>query len=108
MTNAKEIGAKGTVCLGPISQSSFDHPDPDPRPVLIGNDENYLIVHRSNPPRFEIISTSSLNLIRTIEAFDYCPSAKFKDGLIVSVSTRFPSQMIPGYTFGMIRFLFIK
>jgi hypothetical protein len=108
MTNAKEIGAKGTVCLGPISQSIFDHPDPDPRPVLIGHDENYLVVHRSNPPRFEVVSTSSLNLIRTIEAFDYCPSAKFKDGLIVSVSTRFPSQMIPGYTFGMIRFLFIK
>jgi hypothetical protein len=104
MTNAKEIGAKGTVCLGPISKSSFGHPDP----VLIGHDENYIVVHRSDPPRFEVVSTSSLNLIRTIDAFDYCPSAKFKDGLIVSVSTRFPSQMIPGYTFGMIRFLFIK
>jgi hypothetical protein len=104
MTNAKEIGAKGTVCLGPISKSSFGHPDP----VLIGHDENYIVVHRSDPPRFEVVSTSSLNLIRTIDAFDYCPSAKFKDGLIVSVSTRFPSQMIPGTTFGMIRFLFIK
>ncbi|XP_046453032.1 F-box and WD repeat domain-containing 11-A-like [Daphnia pulex] len=99
MTNAKEIGAKGTVCLGPISKSSFGHPDP----VLIGHDENYIVVHRSDPPRFEVVSTSSLNLTRTIDAFDYCPSAKFKDGLIVSVSTRFPSQMIPGTTFGMIR-----
>ncbi|XP_046453676.1 F-box and WD repeat domain-containing 11-A-like isoform X2 [Daphnia pulex] len=52
--------------------------------VLIGHDENYIVVHRSNPPRFEIISTSSLNLTRTIDAFDDCRSAKYKDGLIVS------------------------
>ncbi|XP_046453679.1 F-box and WD repeat domain-containing 11-A-like [Daphnia pulex] len=84
MANAREfVEAKSTVCLVPISQSDLDYD----YPVLIGHDQNYIVVHRSDPPRFEIISTSSLNLTRTIDAFDYCPNAKYKDGLIVSTPT---------------------
>ncbi len=108
MPNAREIEAKGTVCLGTISKSSFDRGFKYPDKVFIGHDENYLVVHRSDPLRFEVISTSSLKLTRTIDAFDYCPSAKYKDGLIVSVSTRNPSQMIPDTIFSMIRLLFIQ
>ncbi|XP_046452474.1 F-box and WD repeat domain-containing 11-B-like isoform X2 [Daphnia pulex] len=63
------------------SQQSSTHP------IFIGHDKTYIVVHYNNPPRFEVVSTSSLNLTRTIDAFDYCPSAKFKDGLIVSGST---------------------
>jgi hypothetical protein len=84
MANAREfVEAKSTVCLVPISKSDLDYP------VLIGHDENYIVVHRSDPPRFEIISTSSLNLTRTIDAFDNCRSAnKYKDGLIVLSSSQ--------------------
>ena len=81
MANVREIEAKSTVCLVPISY--IDLVDRN----LIGHDENYIVVHRSDPPRFEIISTSSLNLTRTIDAFDNRPNAKYKDGLIVSGST---------------------
>jgi hypothetical protein len=63
------------------SQQSSTHP------IFIGHDKTYIVVHYNNPPRFEVVSTSSLNLTRTIDAFDYCPSAKFKDGFIVSGST---------------------
>jgi hypothetical protein len=99
MANAREFEAKSTVCLVPISYIDLVCP------VLIGHDENYIVVHRSDPPRFEIISTSSLNLTRTIDAFDNCRSVQYKDGLIVSGSAqmgthtrshciiRFPHQM---------------
>ncbi|XP_046453034.1 F-box and WD repeat domain-containing 11-A-like [Daphnia pulex] len=80
MANVREIEAKSTVCLVPISKLNVLYP------VCIGHDENYIVVHRSDPPRFEIISTSSLNLTRTIDAFDYCLSVHYKDGLIVSSS----------------------
>jgi hypothetical protein len=80
MANAREFEAKSTVCLFPISKLNVLYP------VLIGHDENYIVVHRSYPPRFEIISTSSLNLTRTIDAFVNIHSAKYKDGLIVSSS----------------------
>jgi hypothetical protein len=99
MANAREFEAKSTVCLVPISKLNVLYP------VRIGHDENYIVVHRSDPPRFEIISTSSLKLTRTIDAFDNCPSVQYKDGLIVSSSSqmgthtrtcciiRFPLQM---------------
>jgi hypothetical protein len=82
MANAREFEAKSTVCLVPISQLYVVFP------VLIGHDKNYIVVHRSDPPRFEIISSSSLNLTRTIDAFDNCRSVQYKDGLIVSVSAQ--------------------
>ncbi|EFX60598.1 hypothetical protein DAPPUDRAFT_276568, partial [Daphnia pulex] len=64
MKNARDIEAKGTVCLGPIPKSrSYGFPNR----VFIGNDENFLVVHRINPPCFEVISTSSLKLTRTID-----------------------------------------
>jgi hypothetical protein len=83
MANAREFEAKSTVCLVPISKINLVYPS-----VLIGHDENYIVVHRSDPPRFEIISTSSLNLTRTIDAFDNCRSVQYKDGLIVSGSAQ--------------------
>ncbi len=82
MANAREFEAKSTVCLVPISQSNLVYP------VLIGHDKTYIVVHYNNPPRFEVVSTSSLNLTRTIDAFDNCRSAKYKDGLIVSGSAQ--------------------
>ncbi|EFX78850.1 hypothetical protein DAPPUDRAFT_299535 [Daphnia pulex] len=82
MVNAREFEAKSTVCLVPISKINLVYPS-----VLIGHDENYIVVHRSDPSRFEIISTSSLNLTRTIDAFDNCSSVQHKDGLIVSTPT---------------------
>lgn len=86
--------ADGTVpfpnVLISTSQQSSNHP------IFIGHDKTYIVVHYNNPPRFEVVSTSPLELTRTIDAFDYCPSAKYKDGLIVSGSTG---------TSAMIRFL---
>jgi hypothetical protein len=82
MANAREFEAKSTVCLVPISESNLVYP------VLIGHDTNYIVVHRRNPPRFEVVSTSSLNLTRTIDLFDNCRSVQYKDGLIVSGSAQ--------------------
>ena len=86
MANPREIETSGTVNLAPTSVRGLNYP------IFIGQDGNYLVVHYHDPPRFEIISTSSLKLTRTIDAFDNCRSVQYKNGLIVSASAQMGSH----------------
>jgi hypothetical protein len=97
MTSALEIETSGTVSLVPTSERSLNYP------IFIGHDEHYLVVHHHDPPRFEIISSSSLKLVRTIDAFDNCRSVQYKNGLIVSASAQMGTHT---RTCCMIRFFY--
>ena len=103
MANPREIETSGTVNLAPTSVRGLNYP------IFIGQDGNYLVVHYHDPPRFEIISTSSLKLTRTIDAFDNCRSVQYKNGLIVSASAQMGSHtrtccMIRFFLFSFIYF----
>ena len=83
MPSAGKIESTGAVILVPVSEFGESYP------IFIGHDENNVVVQRLNPPRFEIISTSSLQLARTIDALDNCCSVQYKNELIASASDGF-------------------
>ncbi len=60
--------------------------------IFVGYDDNYIVVHRDNPPIFEIISTSTLELVRSFDALDNCCSAQYDSGLLASISSQMGSH----------------
>lgn len=86
MKSPQEIESNGVVRRAHIG------PGVSANLIFVGYDEKYIVLHRDDPPIFEIISSSTLELVRSIDALDNCRSTQYGDRLIATLSTQMASH----------------